>query len=222
MRKRTFLLFFALLLCFIPWEAPLGAQQEGEELARILDRLKKAQESMEDFTADITQVKNSLLFTEPVTSHGKMRFKRPNHVWVEMSPPYPSITVLSKGVLWIYFPEEKTAQRYRVAGNPLLAKWLLFFQNPIETMGRGISLQQQKAGEVVLGVDPADELAIFRAITLWIDTSLWMPKMIELVERNGDRTTITYHHIRINSGIPDSSFALRLPPDVEIIEPMGR
>jgi outer membrane lipoprotein-sorting protein len=43
-----------------------------------------------------------------------------------------------------------------------------------------------------------------------------------LVEKNGDRTTINYDNIKINSGITDASFELHLPADVEIIEPMKR
>jgi len=224
LREKALYPLFFLLLSLIPLGlgASSWAQQEGRDLAYIMGQLKKAQEAIQDFSADITQVKISSIFKEPMVSKGKMRFKRPNQIWVDMYPPYPSLTVLNKGVLWIYFPEERAAQRYQVAGNPLLAKWLLFFQNPIETMGKRVSLQEKKKGEVVLNIDPAEDLAIFQEIRLWIDTSNWMLKRLEMLEKNGDLTTISYHHIRINSGIPDSSFELHLPPDVEIIEPMSR
>jgi len=220
MRKGTSIPFFLLLFLFF-LVIPSGAQQD-KDVAPILAQLKKAQESLQDFTADIKQVKVSSLFTEPQISRGRMRFKRPNQIWVEMYPPYPSITVLNQGVLLYYFPEEKVAQRYDVAGSPVLAKWLLFFQNPIETMGKKIWLQEEKAGEVVLGIDPVEDLAIFQEIRIAVDTSNWMPKRLELTEKTGDRTTITYHNTRINVGVPDSSFQLRLPSDVEIIEPMRR
>jgi outer membrane lipoprotein-sorting protein len=222
-RKGTSAILFFLLLCsLIPLGTTSWAQQETRDLASIVDHFKKAQDAIADFTADIRQVKIASLSKEPVVARGRMRFKRPNQIWVEMYPPYPNVTVLNKGVLLIYFPDEKVAQRYQVAGNPALAKWLLFFQNPIETLGKKIWLQEEKTGEAVLGIDPAEELAIFQEIRISIDTSLWMPKSVELVEKNGDRTTINYYNIRINSGIPDSSFKLRLPSDVEIIEPMRR
>ena len=220
MRESAFCIVFLLLLLLIPCGVPAQVQQQGGNLAYVMEQLKRTQESIEDFAAEITQVKSSAIFKEPVVSKGKMRFKRPEKMWVQMYPPYPTLTVLAEGVLWIYFPEEKVAQRYQVAGNPSLAKWLLFFQNPIETMGKKISLQEEKGGEVVLNIDPEEDLALFQEIRLSIDTSKWMLKRLELVEKNGDHTTITYHEITINSGIPDSSFELHLPPDVEIIEPM--
>jgi outer membrane lipoprotein-sorting protein len=157
-----------VFLSVVSLGTPSWAQQESKNIAPILEQLKKAQESLEDFTADIKQVKISSLFTEPVISHGKMRLKRPNQIWVEMYPPYPNIMVLDKGVLLIYFPDERVAQRYQVAGN----------------------------------------------------TANWMPKRLELMEKNGDSTTINYLNVKRNVGIADSSFRLHLPPDVEIIEPL--
>jgi outer membrane lipoprotein-sorting protein len=216
------ILFFLLLFFLVSGVTPGQPQDEAKDLAAILDQFKKAQESIEDFTADIKQVKISSLLKEPAVSRGRMRFKRPNQVWLEMYSPYPNITALNEGVLLIYFPDEKVAQRYQVAGNPTLAKWLLFFQNPIETLGKKIRLQGRKSGEVVLGIDPAEDLAVFQEIRIAVDTSNWMPKRLEMVEKNGDRTTINYHNIMINSGIPAASFKLRLPPDVDIIEPMRR
>ena len=220
MRKNVFSLFLFLFFSVVFLGIPSWAQQEAKNVSPILGKLKKAQESLQDFTADIEQVKTSSLFQEPMVSHGKMRLKRPNQIWVEMYPPYPTITVLNKGVLLIYFPDERVAQRYQVAGNPVLAKWLLFFQNPIDTLGKKIWLQEEKEEEVVLGIDPAEDLAIFQGVRISIDTSNWLPKRLELTEKSGDRTIINYHNIRTNVGIPDSSFHLRLPPDVEIIEPM--
>ncbi len=214
--------FSFLLLLFFALVIPAWAKQNNKDVAPILEQLKKAQDALQNFTADINQVKISSLSKSPTVSRGKMLFKKPDRIWVEMYPPYPTITVLSKGVLLIYFPDEKVAQRYQVAGNPALAKWLLFFQNPIDTLGKKIWLQEEKAGEVIVGIDPIEDLAIFKKITISIDTANWLPKRIELVEKNGDCTTINYDNVSINSGITDDSFKLRLPSDVDVIEPMKR
>ena len=222
MRKGIFSIFFLLLLTVVSLAAPSPTRQEGKDLAPLLERMKQAQDTMADFIADINQAKVSSLSRTPAVSRGKMRFKRPDRIWVEIEPPYPTITVLNKGVLLIYFPEEKIAQRYQVAGNPALAKWLLFFQNPIDTLGKKIWLQEEKTNEVVFGIDPAEDLAIFKKIRISVDTSSWLPKSVELMEKNGDRTTINYDNIKVNSGITDDAFELRLPVDVEIIEPMKK
>jgi outer membrane lipoprotein-sorting protein len=226
-RKGPVTFFFLFLLLLFSLLIPSLAQQDNKKItnkdvAPILEQLKKAQESLHDLTADINQVKISSLSKAPVVSRGRMRFKKPDQLWVEMDPPYPTVTVLNKGVLVIYFPEEKVAQRYQIAGNPTLAKWLLFFQNPIDTLGKRIWLQEEKAGEVVLGIDPKEDLAIFRKIRIVVDTSNWLPKSVQFVEKNGDRTTISYDNIKTNTGIADDSFELHLPAGVEILAPMKR
>ncbi|OGP83563.1 MAG: hypothetical protein A2Z08_06030 [Deltaproteobacteria bacterium RBG_16_54_11] len=222
MRICSTVILVVLLVSFGPWVAPGTAQQEAKELASVLEQCKKAQSAIADFTADIKQVKKSSLMEKSVVSRGQMRFKRPDQLWVQMSPPYPSITVLDKGVLLIYLPEEKQVQRYQVAGNPALAKWLLFFQAPLETLGKRIWIQEVRADTVVLRLEPAEDLALFKEIKISLDTTIWMPKHVELLEKNGDRTTIFYDNIKINTGITDTSFQLDLPSGVEIIEPMRR
>jgi len=222
MRICSAVILVVLLVSFGTWVAPGTAQQEAKELASVLEQCKKAQSAIADFTADIKQVKKSSLMEESVVSRGQMRFKRPDQLWVQMYPPYPSITVLDKGVLLIYLPEEKQVQRYQVAGNPALAKWLLFFQAPLETLGKRIWIQEERSDTVVLRLDPTEDLALFKEIKISLDTTIWMPKHVELLEKNGDRTTITYDNIKINTGITDTSFQLHLPSGVEIIEPMKR
>jgi outer membrane lipoprotein-sorting protein len=222
MRICSTVILVALLVSFGPRIAPGTTQQEAKELASVLEQCRKAQSAIADFTADVKQVKKSSLMEESMVSRGQMRFKRPDQLWVQMSPPYPSITVLDKGVLLIYLPEEKQVQRYQVAGNPALAKWLLFFQAPLETLGKRIWIQEERADTVVLRLEPAEDLALFKEIKISLDTTIWMPKHVELLEKNGDRTTITYDNIKINTGIADTSFQLRLPSGVEIIEPMRR
>jgi outer membrane lipoprotein-sorting protein len=222
MRICSTVILVALLVSFGPRVAPSTAQQEAKELASVLEQCRKAQSAMADFTADVKQVKKSSLMEESMVSRGQMRFKRPDQLWIQMYPPYPSITVLDKGVLLIYLPEEKQVQRYQVAGNPALAKWLLFFQAPLETLGKQIWLQEERADTVVLRLDPAEDLTLFKEIKISLDTTICMPKHVELLEKNGDRTTITYDNIKINTGIADASFQLRLPSGVEIIEPMRR
>ena len=222
MRIRSAVILFAFVFSFGLWVNPVSGRQETRELASVLEQCKKAQSAIADFSADITQIKKSSLMKESIVSRGQMRFKRPDRLWIQMYPPYPSITVLDKGVLLIYLPEEKQVQRYQVAGNPALAKWLLFFQAPLETLGKRIWLQEERADTVVLRLEPAEDLALFKEIKISLDTTIWMPKQVELLETNGDCTTITYDNIKINTGIADTSFQLHLPSGVEIIEPMRR
>ncbi len=55
---------------------------------------------------------------------------------------------------------------------------------------------------------------------LWIKEGLWLPVQFQLFESDGEIVnTFELSNIRINPEIPDKTFVLDLPDDVEIIEP---
>ncbi len=67
MRKGSITFFFLLLLLF-SLVIPSWAQKTNKDVAPILEQLKKAQDALQDFTADINQVKVSSLSKTPVVS----------------------------------------------------------------------------------------------------------------------------------------------------------
>lgn len=52
----------------------------------------------------------------------------------------------------------------------------------------------------------------------WISKEDWMVTGMELVEKNGDTTLLRYSNIRLNTGLTDSDFELRLPGDVKVTD----
>ena len=219
--NRVARLFPALLLLGL---IPLTSWAADHEvrLASILREINRTQHEIRDVTAEVTQIRTGPLMTTPLVSKGTMYFKRPDRIRLDMLPPNPSVTVLSEGVLWIYFPDDKVAQRYHVQDNPNLTKWLLVFQDPIATLGQRVTLGRETGTTATLILDPAEDLVIFQNITLSFDTSRWMLQSLELQEKNGDHTIINYQYTSINGGIPDTRFALRLPPDVDVIDPLQK
>jgi outer membrane lipoprotein-sorting protein len=60
----------------------------------------------------------------------------------------------------------------------------------------------------------------YSRVLLWIKEGLWLPVQFQLFESEGEIVnTIELSNIRINPEIPDKTFVLDLPDDVEIIEP---
>lgn len=192
----------------------------GGEVTKILEEVKRAQESIEDLTAEVKQVRTSALTKGEVISRGKLIFKNPDQIRLEMYAPDPSITILKGGMLMIYYPQERVAQRYDLARNPAMARWLLLFKDPIEGLGNKVWLEERHEGEVILGIDPQDATGVFQKVLIAIDTSNWLLRRIEWEQRGGGRTTISYEDIKINAGVGSDAFQLRLPPDVEVIEPL--
>lgn len=214
----TIVFLFLLVAALSPF--PLWGGEPGSRLDSILQEITSTQHNINDLTAEVSQVRSSPLMNAPSASKGTMYFKRPDRIRLDMLPPNQSMTVLSEGVLWIYFADDKVAQRYRVQEHPHLTKWLLVFQNPIATLGQRVALGPETETTVTLVLDPAEDLILFEDISLVFDKSTWMLRSLELKEKSGDHTIITYHYTTINAGIQDSLFQLQLPPDVDVIEPL--
>jgi len=57
----------------------------------------------------------------------------------------------------------------------------------------------------------------FKELELWVDVD-GMPRQFQIIEHNGDTTTIQLSEIRKNEPVPGGIFRLKFPPDTKIIK----
>ena len=129
----------------------------------------------------------------------------------------PSLMVVDGNSLWLYFKRERVAQRYHVGNNPMLKKYLMILDNPLEGDWGKLTSIRKEGNFAVLDVIPGEAEGIFSKITLWLSTQNWLIKKLALYEKSGDLTILSYENIQVNRGIPDSRFKVDLPGDVEIL-----
>jgi outer membrane lipoprotein carrier protein len=185
----------------------------------IVRQLARVQRQIEDFTADIVQEKRISLLKKEIVSHGVMKFKRPNKVFIELFDPDPSLMVVDGNSLWLYFKRERIAQRYRVADNPMLKRYLMILDQPFTVGGEKLISVRREGDCAVLEFNPEKSESVFSRIVLQISTEDWLIRKLTLHEKSGDLTILSYANIQVNTGIPDSDFTLELPADVEVLQP---
>ena len=207
-----------LMIFSVPVALPIQVVAQGRlDKDFILRQLARVQGEMQDFTADLTQEKRISFLREKIISHGVIEFKRPNKVLIELFDPDPSLMVVDGNSLWLYFKRERVAQRYHVGNNPVLKKYLMILDNPLEGDWGKVTSIRKEGTFVVLDVIPREAEGIFSKITLWLSTQNWLIKKLALYEKSGDLTILSYENIQVNRGIPDSRFTVDLPGDVEIL-----
>lgn len=207
-----------LMIFSVPVALPIQVVAQGRlDKDFILRQLARVQGEMQDFTADLTQEKRISFLREKIISHGVIEFKRPNKVRIELFDPDPSLMVVDGNSLWLYFKRERVAQRYHVGNNPMLKKYLMILDNPLEGDWGKLTSIRKEGDFVVLDVIPGEAEGIFSKITLWLSTQNWLIKKLALYEKSGDLTILSYENIQVNRGIPDSRFKVDLPGDVEIL-----
>jgi outer membrane lipoprotein-sorting protein len=190
-----FLMVFSLL-----GAAPVHSLSQGPmDQDFIFRQLARVGNEVEDFSADFIQEKRISLFRKEIVSHGAIQFKRPDKVLIEVFDPDPSLMIVEGNSLWLYFKRERVAQRYSVAGNPVLKRFLAILNNPFKGEWGRVTTMSEEDDSVVLDV---------------------MIRRLALYEKSGDVTILSYENIRVNTGIPDSRFRVDLPANVEILQPL--
>jgi outer membrane lipoprotein carrier protein len=210
---------FVVIVLMVALTAFQTAAQGELDRDFIARQLARVQGEIEDFTADIVQEKRISLLRKEIISHGVMKFKRPNKVFIELFDPDPSLMVVDGNSLWLYFKRERIAQRYRVAHNPMLERYLMILDNPFTVGWEKLASVRREGDCVVLEFIREQGEEIFSKIVLWVSTEDWLIRKLALHEMSGDFTILSYTNIRVNTGIPDSHFTLELPADVEVLQP---
>ena len=212
MRRGLLILGYLLLMPILA----MGAQQIGVD--EVVQRLKETREKTEDFSADLLQEKKIFLLKDKVISRGRIRFKKPDLFFIEFFHPESTQMVFDGKTLLFYFKEEKMAERYQVHATPIVEKYLLFLKDPFQEKVASWKIVEDLGWVLVIEILPKVKEVLFVKTRIWASKKDWMVVGMEMVERNGDTTFLRYSNMKINTGLKDSDFKIRLPKDVKITE----
>ena len=212
---KTFIFLIFVFSFFLPF-ASIEAQTLTVD--EVVQRIRESREKTKDFSADLLQEKKISLLKEKVISKGRIRFKKPDKISIEFFHPETSQMVYDGKTFLLYFKEEKMAERYQVQGNPVVEKYLLFSKDPFQEKLAQWRIVEDRETVLALEILPKVKDALFVKTRMWISKKDWIITGMEMVEKNGDTTTLRYSNMRVNMGLADSDFEIRLPKDVKVTE----
>ncbi len=210
-----FILFIFVFSFFLPF-ASIEAQTLTVD--EVVQRIRESREKTKDFSADLLQEKKISLLKEKVISKGRIRFKKPDKISIEFFHPETSQMVYDGKTFLLYFKEEKMAERYQVQGNPVVEKYLLFSKDPFQEKLAQWRIVEDRETVLALEILPKVKDPLFVKTRMWISKKNWIITGMEMVEKNGDTTTLRYSNMRVDMGLADSDFEIRLPKDVKVTE----
>jgi outer membrane lipoprotein carrier protein len=210
-----FILLIFVFSFFLPF-ASIEAQTLTVD--EVVQRIRESREKTKDFSADLLQEKKISLLKEKVISKGRIRFKKPDKISIEFFHPETSQMVYDGKTFLLYFKEEKMAERYQVQGNPVVEKYLLFSKDPFQEKLAQWKIVEDRETVLALEILPKVKDPLFVKTRMWISKKDWIITGMEMVEKNGDSTTLRYSNMRVNMGLADSDFEIRLPKDVKVTE----
>jgi len=215
-RKEMKFILLVITFHFLTPHQTVGV--EPLKAGEVVQRLREIRERTMDFSADLLQEKKLSLLKEKVISRGRIRYKKPDHFFIEFFHPEPSQMVFDGKTLLLYFKEEKLAERYRVQANPMVEKYFLFSKDPFQEKLARWKITEDRESILVMEVLPREEEPMFVKTRLWVSKKDWVVVGMEMVEKNGDTTLLRYSNYRVNTGLTEKDFQIQLPKDVKITE----
>jgi len=208
-------LLILVSLLWIPLTAKGAAPISADE---VVKRLKEVQAKTKDFSANIHQEKKLSLLKEKIISRGRIRFKKPDKVSIEFFHPESNQMVFDRKTALLYYKEEKLAERYSLRSNPIAERYLLFSKDPFQEKLAEWKILEDRESFLVMEIIPKVKDPLFVKTRLRVSKKDWMLIGMDMVEKNGDTTSIRYSNMKVNTGLTESDFEVHLPKDVKITD----
>jgi outer membrane lipoprotein-sorting protein len=210
------------------YAVPAGAPLQGEERARVIERLQAQQREVTTLRATVIQKKRHPLLKGEVISEGTLLFSRPHRVRWEMTKPEHTIVAIDGHALLVYHPARKEAERRDLRGD-------LASRAAAEFLAAGMSLDvaelekrfqvdvYREDGRLSLWLTPRSRFISQAIVSITIvqreDEAL--PRQIVIAGTKGDRTETSLTDVTLNPPLHEDAFAVRLAPDVRVVETHG-
>jgi len=215
-----------VFLCALLWLVPAVQPQSKYTLDQVFARMDEVHKTFKSASADIERTHVTVLVNDKDVSSGKFYYVRSGNqprLKLELLKPMMQYLLIDKGKLQLYTPNLKQVQEASIAGH----------QDKVElfmSLGFGQSSQDLKsnfdvtlAGEesvdgrntTMLELKPKNS-GMFKSVRLWMDQQKWVAAQIRTTESSGDYLVVKFSNVKLNSGISDSVFELKLPKDVHV------
>src|ERR1051326_6753065 len=225
-RKKHKIILCALSAFF--WLTPFSNAQGKFTLDQIFAKMDEVQKTFRSAAADIERTHVTVLVNDKDISSGKFYYVRRGNeprLKLELVTPTTQYLLIDKGKLQLYTPKLKQVQEASITGH----------QDKVEmfmSLGFGQSSQDLKSNfDVSLVSDEAVDgknttvlelkpknTAMFKSVRLWMDQQKWVATQIRTTESSGDYMVIKFSNVKVNSGLSDSIFDLKMPKDVHVMK----
>lgn len=181
-----------------------------ESSAACLALLGEAQAATRSVDARFVQTKHVALLDAPLVSTGRFRFRRPDHVRLDIESPRAS-TVLIAGRS-VTIPGLAASEQQALAGSPMTAMFTelgALFAGQLERAPGSFAVEAASAGDaidVTLTPTAPDFRRLFHTIALRFAGPRMVIQSMRLDDALGDRLEVELRDVQVDVNLPDSLF----------------
>jgi len=205
------LIFLVIIQLGLVLPTMLAADQnKALSLDEVLQNLKTRQETLTTFVADFQQVQHNQLFAEPQISAGILYFDRVGKLLMKVQQPEPYVVLLTDGKIISGTHESLTPPKNLPGGKAFLQKILEMGQSLDQLKKQFRILMNHTHGghlyELELKPLKINHRMPYSKIQTVIDSRLWLPVNLQLMEPSGDSVRFAFQFSAINSPLPEKIF----------------
>ena len=204
------LLIFMLSLCLVSVSAI--AQRINE--AAVKSQINAAAAKLRTMQCDFVQTKHMRMLNDKMVSRGRMYYVQPNKLRWEYISPYTYTFVLNNSQ--VMMSRGKKNQVIDVNQSKVFKEITRIMMNSVvgKCLNYGKDFKTSIAGtstEWIATLVPLKKnmKQMFQTIKIHFNKQRSMVSVVELLERNGDRTVIELRNVRSNQSINGSLFTIR-------------
>ncbi len=225
-KVRLFYRFLALFLLniLVGCGLPQIAVAETLSIEELTARTQNAYEKTKDLKAFFVQEVTIKAMQKTEREEGVVWLKNPRRMYWDYRKPGKKKLVINPTQAWLYVPEDgivyiqKSEDIFR---SRLAVKFLSGLGKLAEDFLLNFSenghLDQN--GNYLVTLLAKDNEAEIKKIHLSLDQKTFLVRGLSFADSYGNTTRLSFHDIKINTGVPDSFFVFTPPADVEIVHP---
>jgi outer membrane lipoprotein-sorting protein len=221
MRIPIITVLFAVLL-LMPSGSPAAT------LEQVLAAMDKTAAGFRDMSAKLARVDHTAVINDDSEESGTVRMQRTGsrgvRMAIEFSGPDTRTVVFEKNTAQVYYPKMKTVQVWELGKYRALVDQFLLLGFGSSGAGLKQNYNLKVTGEEQVGGEQAARLELvpispsvlehLKKAELWISPAGY-PLQQKFYKPSGDYTLVTYNDVKLNTGIPDDGFRLKLPSGVK-------
>jgi outer membrane lipoprotein carrier protein len=206
--------YYLILICILGSFFYLHA---GDESEALLKKIQKKYNSAKDLSVKFEEHVQFGVTKNEQQFHGMFSMKKGNKFSIDMDQQ--SIVTDGKSV-WTF---NKTTNQVIIdtyRDEPSATSPERILANIPDTYN-AVMIGTEIAGKVeftVIKLTPKQKKSSMKSMKVWIDTDAMLMKKIQVLDTSDNLMTYTLDDIKINSGLPDSSFTFRPPSGASIVD----
>lgn len=200
---------------------PASARQESAQ--QVASALQARYDSIRDFTADFTQQYESGVLKRKITERGKVQVKKPGKMRWDYTDPEKKLFVSDGARIYLWVPADNQVTRSAVPKQDEATTAVLFLVGK-GNLRRDFNVSfapNAPAGTHALRLDPKLPERDYDWLQLVVDGKTLQIRGLTAADRQGGQSVFQFSNFKENNGIPDSTFAFKIPKGADVIDADG-